>query len=590
MQAKLRETIVPEDFGAVGDGVTNDTTAIQNAISAADAAGIPLVWPDKTYRITSVISASITRLNWRGEGATILFDPASDQPVAVSLALSTGADHVMAGPLLIDANGKANRGIYFGQTAGDQSASLAVSDLSVSNVEMYATPAVASAGIVVFGGFKFARLTDCTVNRVMMRTGGGVPASRGVSGILVLQNGGVNGSYCLNTEIIRPVIRRVYNQDAAYQSDMDGIGVFAHPGVDMTLGASTLLVQDPDIKGCWGRDIKTQVGWTVVRNPISVRDEGPTGGIAHPAIDIQTGSGLVEGGDFLLDGIYAAYEGVRFQCDPSVQPMNSTWAGGMIRLVNGATADYIIASDPNTTGVSSMVQARGQTVNGTVSAFGLIRTNAAEQDFMRVEGVTVSGLDTAMIECVSKGGGSAPYRGVAHLDRCINLGTAKPMGHENFGVTAAQLYLSSTICTGFTDQRRYLGTFDSNDLFSAGDRASIEYPERFQTMSTFNNLWAGSRRLGFVRLLNGGSFTLPEHGYDGSYTARFFMTGADAERYAEVAVSPSAIVDIYSGTNAVVGTTSDPGSGLLRIWRSGSQIVVSNNSGSEQTILVEFFG
>jgi len=53
VQAKLRESVSVKDFGAVGDGSTNDTTAFTNAI--ATGAGCINI-PDGTYKITSQLA------------------------------------------------------------------------------------------------------------------------------------------------------------------------------------------------------------------------------------------------------------------------------------------------------------------------------------------------------------------------------------------------------------------------------------------------------------------------------------------------------------------------------------------------------
>lgn len=52
---KLSETVSVKDFGAVGDGVTDDTTAIQAAITAAGYGGT-VYFPKGVYKVTSTIN------------------------------------------------------------------------------------------------------------------------------------------------------------------------------------------------------------------------------------------------------------------------------------------------------------------------------------------------------------------------------------------------------------------------------------------------------------------------------------------------------------------------------------------------------
>lgn len=62
-----QERISVKDFGAVGDGTTDDTTAVQNALTAA--AGRRLFFPNGTYLVTADLSVSEDYTILEGEGA-----------------------------------------------------------------------------------------------------------------------------------------------------------------------------------------------------------------------------------------------------------------------------------------------------------------------------------------------------------------------------------------------------------------------------------------------------------------------------------------------------------------------------------------
>lgn len=95
VEAKLAQTISIMDFGAVGDGTTNDSVAIQAAIDAASSAGGGEVFvPAGTYRCKNIIMKSLVTL--RGEYR------------ASALKLALGAvpdDKVISSAAAIPANG-----------------------------------------------------------------------------------------------------------------------------------------------------------------------------------------------------------------------------------------------------------------------------------------------------------------------------------------------------------------------------------------------------------------------------------------------------------------------------------------------------
>jgi hypothetical protein len=78
-QAKMRDVVSVKDFGAVGDGVTDDTVAIQAAINS-NAGFLAVYFPSGTYKITAQITISNDRVMLYGNGASsrILFVPTAN--------------------------------------------------------------------------------------------------------------------------------------------------------------------------------------------------------------------------------------------------------------------------------------------------------------------------------------------------------------------------------------------------------------------------------------------------------------------------------------------------------------------------------
>jgi hypothetical protein len=89
VQAKLRETVSIKDFGAVGDGVADDTLAIQDAADYCTTNGYALQGVPGTYLITATLN-----LNCNGDLSTMTVN--ADGTVftpAIRVGLSTGSNY-----------------------------------------------------------------------------------------------------------------------------------------------------------------------------------------------------------------------------------------------------------------------------------------------------------------------------------------------------------------------------------------------------------------------------------------------------------------------------------------------------------------
>lgn len=590
MQAKVRDgAVTPADYGAVGDGATNDAAALALAIAAADAGGFVLDWGAKTYAIATALDVTLTgAMRWRASGATVLYTGGSDANIGFNVALPVGKDHALTGSgFLFDGASKCNQGIRFHQNLGNQTATFYAEGLGSQNIDMFSAAASSSAAITVFGGFKSVRLVRPTASNVRMRTGAGVPGSRGVTGVKVLQNVGVSGSYTKTTEIEDPVIDRVYNQDATYTTDMDGIGVFANPDVDSTFGPSNCRITGSIISRCWGRDVKTQTSYTFLEPTRSSRSEGPTGGIISAAYDIQSGSGLVIGGEYTVDGVVISGGLVRFSCGTATSPMSSEWIGGTISLVNGATATFIGAHDP-TTGVERAVSKfSGQTVRGNIPSFVKIRTNGYDTDICRVENLSASRITSALFLSSTRSGGSSPYRAILQAAGCVQLNAAlAPMAITDGG-SGSQFIVSQSGCYGFTEAPTTYNSAVSSGLGGI-EQVGTRYPVPYQTGTPGSVYLSGTERDFALTLAAGETYTLPSHGLNGVFFATITMD-VSAFTAALVCVG-STITSIFAGASTQVSGGGDPGTGDLRVWRTGANLVVKNGTGAQAILMVKLFG
>ena len=85
LESKLQESVSVKDFGAVGDGVANDTVAIQSAVTAC--AGKALYFPAGTYLVSSAITL-VSNIHIYGAGqevSKILVEGSSDINIFVGV-------------------------------------------------------------------------------------------------------------------------------------------------------------------------------------------------------------------------------------------------------------------------------------------------------------------------------------------------------------------------------------------------------------------------------------------------------------------------------------------------------------------------
>lgn len=83
--AKVQERVSVKDFGAAGDGVTNDTTAVQAALNAALAASAKLYFPPGSYLCGALSVAGCMEIYGDGENRSIIVSTVTGATDAFSI-------------------------------------------------------------------------------------------------------------------------------------------------------------------------------------------------------------------------------------------------------------------------------------------------------------------------------------------------------------------------------------------------------------------------------------------------------------------------------------------------------------------------
>jgi hypothetical protein len=167
LQAHFADHVSVKDFGALGDGVTDDLTAF----NAALAASTHVFMPPGTYIINGTINITQTntRLHGAGRGATVLTGTSNAAPV---IAVATNLVNVNIAHVWIDRTGSPT-GTAHGISVAESTASTLIEDVTVTNQGGWG---------LALGPTSYGSIRDSIITKNL--TGGVLVTATATSGVL----------------------------------------------------------------------------------------------------------------------------------------------------------------------------------------------------------------------------------------------------------------------------------------------------------------------------------------------------------------------------------------------------------------------
>jgi hypothetical protein len=561
-QAKMRDVVSLADFGAVGDGVTDDRTAIVNALNTQK----PLEWvgtSGKNFRITSPISHTPTAdVIWYGQGATLTY-AGSHAEYALRLNDATGVEFIL-NDLTLDGAKLVNKVLeVLNNTSLTTPSEFVATNLYVNRAKRINTFSGGSA-ILIRGAFNRAIFNGGGVKDCELPAGQGTPGSIGIAGVSV--------EWYSTTSYVREVfingfrVEKIYSSDLSYGADQDGFVYFAPTDSTRKVPSNFSCIAS-EFVNCYGRSIKTQCRDTVVQTSSFVRSEGLTRGYGNGEIDAQTGNGTFRDNSFSYTN--------------GQEPLVCVGVSGSLGTPGMIVDGCSVVLDTATTltiftqvfpdgGLFSRHSITNNKIFGKVKEFFAYNANG-DKNYADVSNNYISemvdGVTSQKAMIYVRANGTAPYfANITATGNFYDNTHAPALVRDDISGNAMSSALSAWGNFGFT----------TNNVSVNPGAAGLKTNPFAQIEKIGQQNGSAYVRVMDLNLPASGTIVVDVGNTQGALLMAQIQ--ADTNSYCIFSSSPSVNAGISVGSNWVVGNTTDPGSGIFRVWSSATRQLTFRNT------------
>lgn len=639
---KLFDTISVKDFGAKGDGVTDDAPAIDAAlkyVGGTNANGRSLYFPQGTYRIGSKTNPSGSTMGCYvnlqqnikiyGDNATLKCDATASlaaqglgNNLSYIMFIDTNGKNVHIDGLSFNGDNKSVVGLFLREQVR-QTSWVRVTNCSFTNMYYSGSPTFynIATGLVLQGQWSNVTVDKCTVKNVSRAN---VPGNQGGSmGIVITP---MTQSVALNDHSRTISVSNCYIENitseipnlSADNGDCDGIQIFGYdtstdfsPESGIETGPNyprtQVSVFGNHFVNCGGRDIKIQNDQTIIQNNTSYLNTLPKN-LAPVRFNCQITSGIISNNVFHFDPVDVG--GVAkspFHSNGDVTPTN-----GMVISFYDGDADFrskaITVCDnhffnnvpPSVGVIYRYIDATVSSDTYTTPGFISIKGNKAVGVGSCFHFATIAGRgapDTAPLYC------TITDNMVERIERSF-IGNN---GRTSFDLTIMSIHGNrhagspvrhyTTMSASPTVLEANISAFNNSNIGLSANltkNSATSFIPRLNTIGDSNSSNGGILDLQSAFVASGASHTFAFRGQsvvsgklgllvsDGTETTNFMFT-----------FNSSGITSISAGADIQNGSTSDPGTASkVSVWvdTTTGEIKLTNRLGSGRVFTLYIFG